>query len=487
MADSKDITWAVEEIRDRAEKIGLFRAYYDGEHRMPWATPRWNSAFSDLFARFRDNLCPAIINAKADRIQLTGIQGPKSGDPVSGAITSIWTRENLEYRQGEITKNALKDGDAFVIVWPDAQNLARWYIQRGDRMAARYSSEEQGTLECAAKLWPEDEYVTDPQTKVKWRLNLYYTDRIERYVTQDAIAGGDVPKQAAKWDPYIPVGGEDDDEGVAAPGPVLQNDFGLVPVFPFPNDADLGAYGRSELKDVIPLQDALNKSVANMLVSGEFGAWPQRYLIGVEVDVDEEGNPTGKEQRAAFDRILTVGNPNAKAGEFAGADLRTFIAEQDSYRAEMARVSRTPLHYLLLSGDFPSGEALGAAERPLMSSVEDRIAAMKPAYQSAMSFSLRIENVDHDPTAINPLFKDTKYRAQADAVAEWTAKKDLGIPDEQIWREMGYDEDQIKEFSDAKAERAATMQAAFDSGAGTTVNPAATAGTRAAPFAGIQG
>jgi hypothetical protein len=478
VADSTEIAWAVADIRDRTTDITLYRDYYDGNHRMPWATPKWNSSFSHLFSRFRDNLCPAVVDAKADRIQLTGITAgvPARGaapTPTDIAIQRIWQREKLEVRQGEVHKNALKDGDAFVIIWPDSLNQARWYIQRGDRVAARYSTEVQGELEIAAKLWPAEEWDTDAKTY--WRLNLYYPDRIERYITKNEIAGGDVPSKPEMWDPFEPEDPEsaDDDEGAPSSEAIVANPYGIVPVFPFPNNADLGAYGRSELRDVIPLQDALNKSIANMIIGGEFVSWPQRYLIGVEVDVDEAGNPTGREQKQALDRIMAIGNPNAKAGTFEGADLAKFIAEQDSYRAEMARISRTPLHYLLMTGDFPSGEALGAAERPLMAQVDDRILTLRPQWQSAMSFSLTVENTVHEPAELNATFKDTRYKSSEALFAELTAKKDLGVPDEQLWREMGYDEEQVAEFADLKEQRAVAMQAAFDAGTPDTVNPEA--------------
>lgn len=483
MADNPDIVWAVEDIKARADKIDLYRRYYDGKHRIPWSTPKWRSEFLELFNQFRDNLCPAVVDAKADRLQLTNIEG--GSQPVDDAIKRIWAREKIETRQGEIHKNSLKDGDAFVIVWPDQETgAARWYIQRGDRMAARYKTEPQGDLECAAKMWPVEDYGKRAEdTKRKYRLNIYYPDRIERFISEKETEYADIPEKAEKWEEFKPAGmEEDDDEGPAEVSSVIANPFLVVPVFPFPNNADLGAYGRSELRDVIPLQDALNKSVANMLVAGEFVAWPQRFIIGIEVDVDESGQPTGREQKSALDRIMTIGNPNAKAGEFAGANLEPFIKEQDSYRAEMARISRTPLHYLLLSGDFPSGEALGAAERPLMAQVDDRILSLRPAWQAAMSFSLDIEKADHDPEALNAVFKDTRYKSPESLADELRVKKELGVPDDQLWSEMGYDKAQIEEFKKQKAERQAEMQAQFDAGAGG-VNPEATIGTGAAALA----
>jgi Phage portal protein, SPP1 Gp6-like len=475
VADNRDIEWAVLDIKDRASKITLYRSYYDGEHRAPWATPKWNVAFADLFGRFRDNLCPAIINAKADRIQLTSIRGPN--DAINAAISSIWDREKLEARQGEITKNAFKDGDAFVLIWPDEANLARWYIQRGDRMAISYSDSPQGDIDLAAKLWPQHEWSKDGRSL--WRLTLYYRDRIEKYITEKEINGSDIPEDPARWNEFEETALTEDEaesgEDVTAPGWPAENPYGIVPVFPFPNNADTGLYGVSELKDVIPMQDALNKSVADMLVGSEFVAWPQRILIGVEVDVDESGQPTGKEQKQALDRILAIGNPDAKAAEWAGADLTKFIAEQDSFRAEMARISQTPLHYLLLSGDFPSGEALDAAEAPMIAQVEDRILAQKPVWGAAMSFALTIERVTHDPGSLNAIYKPTRRINWTAMAEEMRVKKELGVPDEQLWQEMGYDEKQVAEFTAAKEERRAEMQANFDAGIGG-INPEATNG-----------
>jgi hypothetical protein len=139
----------------------------------------------------------------------------------------------------------------------------------------------------------------------------------------------------------------------------------------------------------------------------------------------------------------------------------------------MARISRTPLHYLLLSGNFPSGEALAAAERPLMSQIADRIVTLRTGWQAATSFSLIIENVAHDPAGIDPIYKDTAYKDPASGVEMLRLKKELGVPDEELWLEMGYDQAKIDEFKDAKAERTLMMQAAFDTGTPDTINPAA--------------
>jgi len=63
------------------------------------------------------------------------------------------------------------------------------------------------------------------------------------------------------------------------------NPYGRVPVFHFPNRR-VYDYGISDLADVIPIQDALNKALMDMLVAMEFGAFKQRWVTGIEYETD---------------------------------------------------------------------------------------------------------------------------------------------------------------------------------------------------------
>lgn len=46
--------------------------------------------------------------------------------------------------------------------------------------------------------------------------------------------------------------------------------------------------GRSEIRDLVPLVDALNKLLADMLVASEFLARPRRWATGIELVEGEE-------------------------------------------------------------------------------------------------------------------------------------------------------------------------------------------------------
>lgn len=447
MAENKDIEWAVKETKNRAKTVLLMQDYYKGEHRAAFATDKWETAFGQVFRRFRDNLCPAVVDSKSDRLQLSGFDC--GDDSTNAKAADIWKANRMDRRSGEVHTGSLRDGDAFVIVWPGADGQPIFYPQRAERMAARWSEDQPGLVEIASKLWPQDPW----EDKTFWRLTLYYPDRIERYITRNALEGKypDVPEKPDAWQEY-----EDDGPYVAT------NEYGVVPVFAWSNNASTGEYGRSELADVVPLQDALNKTIADSLVAGEFAALPQRWATGLDVVVGPDGEPVEVPFEAGIDRIWSNPNPNGRFGQFDPANMQQFVSTADGYRAEIARVSRTPLHYLLLSGNFPSGEALRAAEAPLMAVIRDRQTGFGNTWEDAMSFALTIAGAA--PDSISATWVDTTSVSEKEKLDGLVLKKDLGVPDKTIWSEMGYDDDQIEDFESEAESRREMAAAAFAGG-----------------------
>lgn len=449
---ASDIEWAVKETKRRAVEIGLYQAYYKGEHRLAFATEKWQSAFGQVFKEFRDNLCPAVVDTKADRLQIAGFT--TDNDSTDAKVRDIWQANRMDRRAGEVHTAALRDGDGVVIVWPGQDGQPRFYPQRAERMAARWSEDNPGEVEVASKMWPVDAWAD----RSRWRLTLYYPDRIERYISRDTLdkTSGTVPDKAEGWVRY-----EEGEDG----GPVLSNEYGQVPVFLWTNNASTGEYGRSELHDVIPLQDALNKTVADSLIGGEFAALPQRWATGLEVPVGPDGQPMDTPFEAGIDRIWSTGNPNARFGQFEPANMQGFILTADSYRSEIARVSRVPLHYLLMSGQFPSGEAQRSAEAPLMSVVDDRKTSYGNSWEDAIGFAMKVAGSPVE--SVSTTWKDTTSVSESEKLDALAKKQALGVPDKVLWQEMGYDEDQIDEFEAAAEERRQAAARAFAGGTPT--------------------
>ncbi len=437
-----DLKWVLDTLTVRALDYTTYANYYNGAHKLSFATDKFRSAFGSLLKAFADNLCSVVVDTVADRLQVTGFAPEKAADETSAdAAWDIWRANRMDRRSGEVHLEALRSGDAYLIVWPEDGWGPRLYPNSGSACCVEYDTERPGEVIKAGKVWLDNAQ--------RWRLNLYYRDRIEKYATlppsyTETSYAPPMPTSSGAFQPF---------EVPGEPWP-LPNPYDTVPVFHFANNATTGALGRSELADVVALQDALNKSVADMLVAMEFVALPQRWVTGIEVDIDETtGLP-----RAPFvpgaDRIWTVGAPDARFGQFDAANLTQFIDVQNSFRMEVARVSRTPLHHLMPTGEYPSGEAMKTAEEPLLAKVRDRQIAWGNVWEDALTLALRMAGVEGAELSCNWL--DPTPRNTRSFVEVLLLKQQLGVSQQQLLREAGYSESEIEAM---QAEKQAAQEA----------------------------
>jgi hypothetical protein len=420
----------------------LWRDYYDGDHRLAFATEKFRSTFGQLFSVFADNLTPAVVDAVADRLQLTGYA--QDDKATHQRAMDIWDRNHMDRRAGEVHTEAIRQGNAAVLVWTDDQGKAILYPQRSDMVVVEYDPEVPGRVLLAVKAWRIDR--KPDGTGGRTRVNAYLPDRVVKYVTKAASDNQTNDVKATRLEPF-PVPGE------SWP---LGHTFGKVPMVPFANNAAVGQYGVSELRDVIPLQDALNKSVADMMVAMEFVAMPQRWATGIEIPTDPETGKTVESWRPGLDRLWSTLATDAHFGEFPQADLGQFLKVQDNFRAEVARVSATPFHYLMLNvGDFPSGEAMKTAEQRFVSKVRDRMAGFGTAWTEVMGLALAAEGLAG--VSLEPDWADPQPRSELEHAQALKVKGDLGVPQPILWREMGYTEDEVAEMEAYTEEHRATL------------------------------
>lgn len=435
-----DIQWALDAFHAKSKSYQYARNYYDGKHELAFASEKLSSTFGRLFKAFSDNLMPTVVETVKDRLKLDGftIAGSKRADgtvqPQSQPeIDEIWRRNRLLVRANQVHLDSLIEGDSYVIVWPNAKDddFPTFYPNQAQSVVIDYDDEQPGYIVRAAK--------TYPMKDKRIRLRLYFRDRIETYVTQNRAEGG-LPDRASLFVPYL-VEGE--------PWPI-PNPYDKVPVFHFGNRVSIGMLGCSELKEAMPLQDALNKSIADMLVAGEFYAVPQRWVTGLE---DEDVIKDARRRFAiASGGLWATTDEKAKFGEFSAADISKFITVSETFRKEIARVSRTPLHFFALEGEFPSGESMKTAESPLLSKVKDRQEAWGAVWGDAMRFALTIAGqANLEPEA---KWLDTTPRNDSEQISNAGIKvSQLQIPYEQVWREMGYSEEQIVLFAAERLKR----------------------------------
>lgn len=445
-----DLAWGFDQLDKRRKRYQLARAYYDGEHRLLFATERFTNAFANLFREFADNLCPAVVEAPAERLRITGWEGA-----LAQPAADLWAALKMGRRAGDVHLDALKLGDQYVIVWPDASNRARIWPQDPEQVVVDYDDEDDPDRKVrAVKAWKARDG--------RYRANVYLPDRLERWVTKAKN-----PQQRPTAGHFRPF--EEDDHG-----PEVANPSGRVPVFHFANNAPAGCFGRSELRDAIPVQDALNKAVCDLMVSMEFAALPQRWATGVQVEHDAQGRAT-KPWRSAPGAVWTVADKDARMGSFPAAELQQFLAVGDAFRLEMARVTGTPLHYMQLRGDPPSGEALRTLEARFTKKCEDRQGDWGPEWAAAVELGLSwdsptaLEAAAGADSRLSPVWAPAAVRDEKGEVERAGLKFAIHGSWRQALRELGYSPEDIDAIegereTDAGA-MADAMLASFDRGA----------------------
>ncbi|HMQ05315.1 MAG TPA: phage portal protein [Pyrinomonadaceae bacterium] len=428
----------IEAFRSNRSRYARYERYYLGNHELSFATDKFANAFGSQFREFAMNLCPAVCDAVKDKLKIARFavsssnrdsSAPKSttsltadSDEISTRLERVWHANRMPLRSGEVHKEALKNGDSYVIVWPDASGRAGIFPNRSDSVVVHYDGEAAGQMTGAAKIWRDAENKT--------RINLFFPDRIEKYISSRPVEG--LLPEGAEFTPFTEKGRR---IGKGAEG-VVPNPFGRVPVFHFANNADLGSMGRSELQDAIPIQDGLNKSVLDMLVAMEFSAYRQRWAAGIELEFDADGKAIAP-FKAGIDHIWIAQDPNSRFGDFETAALDQFLKVKDSFRIDIASVTGTPLHYLMphMRGQ-PSGETLRRSETRFIAKVRDRQAAFGQTWAEVMNFAMRIEGFDNLDS--RTMWEDPSPSSDRERLENILLKRKIGLPAEQALAEAGY-------------------------------------------------
>lgn len=406
---NNDLQLSIDDLRTKVAVYERPERYYNGEHNLKFASQKFESTFGTLFREFALNLCPVVCDAVRDKLRIMsfGVESYEvaelgkqesfqsssnsaiSANSVDSATRRIWHRNRMTVRSGEVHKEVLKTGDAYVIVWPDALGRAAIFPNRASQISVTYDEDSPGVITRAAKYWLDaDKHI---------RLNLFYPDRIEKYISR-AKSEGTLP-DASGFQPFASrelrvASRESKDPRLKTHDSrpfAVANPYGVVPVFHFANNADLGTHGRSELEAAIPLQDGLNKSVLDMLVAMEYSAFRQRWVAGIEVDYDDQGRPKAPFENG-IENLWVATDANARFGDFDTTRLEQFLQVKDSFRVDIASVTGTPLHYFLQqSHEAASGESLKRSETRFLAKVRDRQAAFGEVWADVMSFALAIE------------------------------------------------------------------------------------------------
>ncbi|MFN7931527.1 MAG: phage portal protein [Blastocatellia bacterium] len=434
---------AIRTFNTRVPFYRKYQAYYDGDHPLIFTGyEKKNTAFLDLFKKFADNLCRIPVDAVTDRLQVREFT-VEAGDAKANADAwALWMANRMAKQALRVHREALRCGDAYVLVWPDDEGNVRLYPQRARQVIVEYDPEKPDVISWAAKWWAE-------RANKRLRINLYFADRIEKYEFKRSSNDLTLPESGKSFtlmeDP-------------------MPHDFKRVPVFHFANDSDDGEVGRSELEIVTPLQDALNKAFLDMLIGSEYHALPQRWVTGVEVLKDPATGKPVKPFEPGADKVWTLANEAAKFGQFDAANLEQFLKVKDNIRTEIARVTGLPMHYMnVSSGQQPSGEALRTSEARLVQKVKSRQGDFGDVWEDVMKFALQLDGKGSD-AKLETVWVDPQSVSDEEKLNGLVLKQQIGVSTEQLLSEMGYGESDIKRIVKENQAAQDRQQSQFDKG-----------------------
>lgn len=423
------LAYLEQKLADQQREIDLFEKYYNGEHRLAFATLKFRQSFGWLFKALADNWCEIVVDAPVERLFVEGFRFGKD-KPADTKAWDIWQANGLDAESVMAHTEAVKDGRAYILVAPKppGSEYPRITVEHASQMIVECEAGDRRARIAALKKWRDDdgyEFATLylPNQIVKWQ-----TKEPNKYPT-----GSDIGRN------WVERAGD----------PGGDNPFGVVPVIPLENNPTMLGGGRSDLMPAIPLQDAINKELADMLVASEFGAFIQRWATGIQVDTDSEGVPTSStELKAAVSRLWTSESETAKFGQFAATDLNNYVVAIGMLLQHLAAQTRTPPHYLLGQIVNVSGDALKAAETGLVAKVKRKQIDFSDSWEEAMRLALKVKGETELSEALGAeaIWRDPEYRSEGEQVDAAIKLRALYVPLPALWERIGASPQQIEDW-----------------------------------------
>ena len=436
----------VELIEERTPEYNEFHDYYHGEQSLPIDSSEFQTKFGSFFANFRDNLARPVIETAEGRVR---VEEFGDGKGIAQDAQKVWERNKMKVESRWVHTQAMVKGDSYVIVLPRKDGKAGIYPQISQSMAVLYDEIDPREKVAAFKWWVTDlmpEGMNRPQPYV--RVNLYFKDRIERYVSEQS--SDILITDFEKYKSYS-------DEGAW----LTRHKVKQVPVFQFSAnyDQDYGR-GRSDLADAVPLIDAVVKTFLDMMTASEFTAAPQRWATGVEIPLDPKTGEPIKQYTAGADRLWTAPSEQAKFGQFPSGELQAYKDAIGELVEHLGFTTRTPTYALMREANYPSGEALRSAESPLRSRVSDHQDSFGQVWAEVMVAALLLDQTDvaEDDLILllprwlppNAPFATREHLEELKVMVEV-----LGVPEEMAWRKAGFSNSEIEEMLAMREEEAA--------------------------------
>ncbi|NEB92438.1 phage portal protein [Streptomyces bauhiniae] len=408
-----------EALCKRSEETNVFDDYYECEHPLPHLHEKARAPFRRLLGMSRANYMELVVDALVGRLEVAGFQSDAEG-MADEAAWALWQDNNLDGGSSLAFLEAAIRGNAYMLVSPQKDGGFRITPEHPTQVITEGKPGEPGEMAAALKLWVDD-----------WTgmlcCTVYLPDRVYKFEAPEPKLGQ--ARQKPQWVRREVAGEEWGGRNV----------LGEVPFGELANRPRMLKPGASELRSVIGIQDRINKTIADRMMTQEFAAFPQKWVTGMEIPVDENGQDV-EPFDVAVNKILVAEENGAKFGQFAAADLGGYLKAKEEDVRDIAAITSTPPHYLLGALTNLSAEALKAAEAGLIHKIYQR----RRFLEEGLERTMRLAGVSSSQARI--VWKSPEWRTEGELVDALVKMGSLGVPREELWARWGATPQEIERW-----------------------------------------
>lgn len=498
LAQSTYLNWLAAEDTNRQGQVLSYRNYYDGDPPTFLTARQAEFLNVERDKNFGANVCAVIVDSVVERLEVTGFSarpdapmadtpsaemgengdgqepGVSREEQLAHLLDTWWARNRMDAKQDHVHRAAMRDGEGFIIVGYDADAGHPMYdynfaYDGTSGVKVHYEPGSFTKLAFASKRWMVD---GGPGGETRRRLNLYFPNRIEKWVSR-APEGSQYSE--AFWQPY-----EDEDDETLQTIAVTDDsgreytasvawwtDNGAesgeplgVPVVPFINRDDGTGRGLSEIDNAIPMQDALNKTLLDIVAAADMTGWQMMWTNGRLPD-NFKVYPGAMLPVAPADGAAEGETP--QIGVIPPGDPQGLINAGNWVLALLAGITSTPQSRFTPSAVRPAEGTQKQEEGALVAKVEGLHKSFGNAWEDVQRMGLKVAGAfgteaipNADGLIISTMWADAQVRNEREHVEALGMKVEkLNVPREQAWKEAGYSADDIRAMQDMKEQESA--------------------------------
>jgi len=455
-----DLTKGLAELDEHRPAYVLAHKMFDGTAREVAAHESVRVAIDASGKKYRANFARKAVRARTNRLRVAAIQvaDDKSQARTKRLTDDVAIPNDFENEIPRFIEKVCEYGDAYLLRWPSADGAINAdgtatavdvFVRDPITMRAIYDEQHGRKIKFVIDAW-----VTGDGDEERLRVNLYYDDRVERYVSIEKLK-----ETGARWDdsmfePYVP-DQEEREQGEDA-SHVITYDHGL----PIEHGRTGRPYGRPVHKDAYGPQNAITKIMATHLAGIDWHGWPWRYQLaepntrGADLadwgDGEDRQAPgkvggprTSSKTSSAPGTMNKLSNVRA-VGQLEGSPAAVFLEPLLQYIRVLGETTDTPMNVMDPTGQVESGQSRMARLDDLLSDVESLKNQLAGPIGAICEGAMAMLGEPDVQVAVTwaPSAKVTDTEGW-EAVK---AKQDAGVPERVTLIEAGYLPDQVDEW-----------------------------------------